>query len=192
MTRQKLLTTINNQRQLLPLLLLTFFCIQAIIEMLPNYSLITTKNYIGFGIVTLNYLTYTLFRKFYKYTLGVTIILGLFNLIVFTVGEWTISFYAYNSEISFQSQSFLAGLLVYIINFKRINNSIIDNLAAKQTPEEQEKYERARFTEGVEKFKEKYASYPVETLTEILTANKYSPEALEAARQLLNVRQNAN
>ncbi len=195
MTRQRLLTTLKQQRQLLPLILLTGFCIEAIIAVLLNYSILTTKNYIAFGVVVVNFLTYFLFRQFYKYTLTVTLTVGLFNFIVFSAGEWTTSFSLNSLKISFQPHSFLAGLLAYIINFKRVNEFIVDNLATKQTPEEQERSEKTRFTEGVEKFKGKYESYSTETLTEIITANKYMPEALEAARQLINERQpnqNAN
>lgn len=204
MTRQQLLTTLKQQRQLLPLLLLTAYCIDAIITAVRGTVVmagvtydfaLTTKHYIAFGAIGVNLLTYFFLRPFYKYILGLTVAVGLFNHMTFSALETTQSF-AFNSlKVNFQPSAFLAGLLAYIINFKRVNELVIDNLATKQTPEEREKNEKARFAEGVEKFKGKYDGYSTETLTEIVTANKYVPEALEAARQLLNERQpneNAN
>ncbi len=188
MTLQQIQARIKQHRQLLPLLLLTGFCIEAINEALLNYSLLTIKNYIAFGVIALNFLTYSLLRRFYKYTLAVTIIVGLFNLIVFSAVEWTTSISFNSLEVSFQPQAFLAGLLAYLINFKRVNNFLLDNIGTKQTPEERENYEKAIFAEETEKFKERYKNYSNETLTEIITENKYVPGALEAARQLLHER----
>ena len=204
MTRHKFLTTLKQQLQILPVLLLTIYCIDSIVTAMRgtvvmagityDYEL-TIKHYIAFGAIGVNFFTYFFLRQFYKYTLGLTIVIGLFNLMTFSALQ-TKSLIGINSlKIGFQPSAFWAGLLAYIINFKRINEFILDNLVTKQTPEEQERIEKVRFAEEVEKFKGKYKNYSAETLTEIITANKYVPEALEAARQLLNERQsneNAN
>lgn len=204
MTRHKFLTTLKQQIQILPVLLLTTYCIDAIVTAMSgtvvmagityDYEL-TIKHYIAFGAIGVNFFTYFFLRQFYKYTLVLTIVIGLFNLMTFSALQ-TKSIIGINSlKIGFQPSAFWAGLLAYIINFKRINEFILDNLVTKQTPEEQERIEKVRFAEEVEKFKGKYKSYSAETLTEIITANRYVPEALEAARQLLNERQpneNAN
>ena len=204
MTRQQLLTTLKQQKQLLPLLLLTAYCIDSIqtavrgtivMEGETYEFALTTKHYIAFGAVTINFLTYFLLRQFYKYVIGLTVVLGLFSLMTFSALTSTSSFGINSLKIGFQPSAFWAGLLGYIINFKRVNEFIVDNLATKQTPEARDTIDKARFAEGVEKFKQKYDGYSAETLTEIITANKYVPEALEAARQLLNERQlneNAN
>ncbi len=198
MTRHKFLTTLKQQLQILPVLLLTIYCIDAIVTAMRgtvvmagttyDYEL-TIKHYIAFGAIGVNFFTYFFLRQFYKYTLVLTIVIGLFNLMTFSALQ-TKSIIGINSlKIGFQPSAFWAGLLAYIINFKRINEFILDNLVTKQTPEEQERIEKVRFAEEVEKFKGKYESYSAETLTEIVTANRYVPEALEAARQLLNERQ---
>ncbi|GEM56611.1 hypothetical protein B0A58_08805 [Flavobacterium branchiophilum NBRC 15030 = ATCC 35035] len=204
MTRQQLLTTLKQQRQILPLLLLTAYCIDAIITAVRgtvvmagvtyDYEL-TIKHYIAFGAIGINFSTYFFLRQFYKYTFGLTVAVGLFNLVIFSALQTTSSFGIGSLIIGFQPSAFWAGLLAYIINFKRVNEFMVDNLASKQTPEERERIDKARFTEVVKKFKQKYDGYSAETLTEIVTANKYVPEALEAARQLLKDRQaneNAN
>lgn len=194
----KFLTTLKQQLQILPVLLLTIYCIDAIVTAMRGTVVITgttydydltIKHYIAFGAIGVNFFTYFFLRQFYKYTLGLTIAIGLFNLMTFSALQTT-SIIGINSlKIGFQPSAFWAGLLAYIINFKRINEFILDNLVTKQTPEEQERIEKVRFAEEVEKFKGKYKSYSAETLTKIITANKYVPEALEAARQLLNERQ---
>lgn len=178
--------------------MLTAYCISAIVSAVRGsvvlagntyYFELTTKHYIAFGAIGLNFLTYFLFRPFYKYTLGLTITIGLFNLMTFPALETTQSFAFSKLKVSFQPSAFLAGLLAYIINFKRVNEFVIDNLTNKPTPEEQGKIEVARFQESVGKFKEKYGSYSVEMLREIVIEKKFVPEALEAAKQLLRERQ---
>lgn len=186
--------TFRQQRQLLPLLLLAAYCTNAIVAAVretvvmagDTYTFeLTTKHYAAFGAIGLNFVTYWLFRPYYKYTLGLTITGGLFNFMTFPALETTQSFAFSSLKVSFQPAAFLAGLLAYLVNFKRINEFVIDNLTTKQTREEQDKMEKARFQESVGRFKEKYGSYSVDMLTEIVVQKKFIPEALEAARLLL-------
>jgi hypothetical protein len=195
MTRHQFFTKLKQQRQLLPLLLLVIYCIDAIISAIRgkvemngvtyDYSL-TIKHYIAFAAISINFLTYFFLRPFYKYTQGLTVAVGLFNLMTFSTFETTQSLALNSLNVSFQPSAFLAGHLAYIINFKRVNAFAIDNLTSKHTSEESEK---VKFAEGVEIFKRKYESYTIEALTEIMTANKYVPEAKEEARQLQRERQ---
>lgn len=183
---------------MLPLLLLAAYCINAIVAAVRgtvamagdtyNFEL-TTKHYVAFGAIGLNFVTYWVFRPYYKYTLGLTITGGLFNLITFPALETTQSFALSSLKVSFQPSPFFAGLLAYLVNLKKINEFVIDNLTTKRTQEEQDKIEKARFQESVGKFKEKYGSYSVEMLTEIVNEKKFVPEALEAAKHLLKERQ---
>lgn len=114
---------------------------------------------------------------------------GLFNLMTFPALETTQSFAVSSLKVSFQPSAFFAGLLAYIVNFKRANKFVMDNLTTRQTPEQQDKIKKARIQESVGKFKEKYGSYSVEMLTEIVNEKKFVPEALEAARQLIKEQQ---
>jgi len=197
MNSKNLWENLKQQRQLLPVILLTYFCIKTIISAIngtvdisdKTYEFaLTTKHYFAFTSIVINLLTYFLFRQFYKYTLALTILLGLFNIINFSDLETTQSFALNSLSVSFQPIAFLAGLLTYVINFSKINFWVIDHLVTKKTPEERAKIENARFKESVEKFKERYNSYSEATLTDILNENKLVPEAIEAARQLLNKR----
>lgn len=197
MARRQVLETFKQQRQLLPLLLLTTYCINVIIRAIDgtvvlagdtyNFEL-TAKHYIAFGAIGLNFFIYSFLRPFYKYSLGLTITAGLFNLITFSALETRQIFGLGGLEVGFQPSAFLAGLLAYIVNFKRVNEFIIVHLMTARTPEEQNKIGKERMRESVDKFKEKYRNYSVEMLTEIVIEKKYVPEALEAARQLLKER----
>lgn len=189
MTSKQFLTAIKKQRPLIPLLILAGFCIDVIIKALFSYSVLTTKNYIAIVVVGANFITYFQFRQFYKYTFVVTILVGLLNIIMFSAGEFGIRFSFNNLKISFQLHSFIVGLLTYIMNFRRTNEFILDNLVTKLTPEEEELNEKLRFAEALEKFKWRYERYSTDYLIEIVTENKFVPEAIEAARQLLNERQ---
>jgi len=193
-TKKDIWTIVKLQRQLLPLLLLTFFCLKAVAYAIKGSVVVenetyeftlTVKHYLAFTSIAINLLTYFLFRQYYKYTLALTIIFGLFNFLNFSDFETTQSYSFNNLSVSFQPSPFLAGILAYFINFSKINYFVIDHLVTKKTPEERAKIETARFKESVEKFKERYKSYSTATLTEILNENKFTPEALEAARQLL-------
>jgi hypothetical protein len=195
---QQVLATFRRHRQLLPLLMLTAYSINAIVAAVRgtvvmagdtyNFEL-TTKHYVAFGAIGLNFVTYWLFRPYYKYTLVLTITGGLFNLMTFPALETTQNFTLSSLKVSFQPSAFFAGLLAYLFNFKRINEFVIDNLTTKRTQEEQDKIEKARFQESVGKFKEKYGSYSVGMLREIVNEKKFVPEAIEAAKYLLKERQ---
>jgi hypothetical protein len=198
MTKEKLFSVFKQHRQILPLLLLTGYCIDAVVTSIRgtvvmageayDYEL-TTKHYIAFGVVAINFLIYFFLRQFYKYTLGLTVLVGLFNLIIFSALETTLGFSLNSLKVGFQPTAFLAGLLAYILNFKRVNSFIIDSIATERTPEEIEKNQQAIFDEETQKYKDLFAEFSNESLTEILTADKYVPAALAAARQILNERE---
>lgn len=189
---------LKQYRQLIPLLLLTYYSITAIFSSLNGKVVIdgesyeyglNLSNYLAFGFIIINWGTYFLNRKIYKYTFAITIILGLFNIISFDVSETIVSLSLNSlSTIRFQPQAFLAGLVAYIVNFKRVNNFLLDSIGLKKTPEELEQYEKAVFANGVLKFKENYSERSVEDLTEIINSKKHLPEAIEAAKQLINER----
>lgn len=185
MKKDSILTTLKPHRQLLPLVLLAGFCVEAIVKASLHTSMLTTKHYLGFGALVVNLLTYVVLRKYYKYTLLLTLVAGLFNLLCFSAGQWGMSLSVNKFGISLQPQAFFAALLAYLINVKRVN----EYLLTKHTSEDRELKAQEVFSDGVEKFKDRYRSYSTEALAEIVAANKYVPQALEAARQLLNERQ---
>jgi hypothetical protein len=131
------LNKLKRQLQILPLLLLTAYCIDAIFTAVRgtvimagisyDYEL-TTKHYIAFVAIAVNIVIYFFFRPLYKFTFILTVAIGLFNLMTFSALETTQRFAFKSLKVSFQPSAFFAGLLGYMINFKRLNKFIIDNL----------------------------------------------------------------
>lgn len=184
--------------QLIPVIVLAVFSVGIIVAAFDGVVVVSGKqypfslslqHYLAFVSIAVNFICYFFFRSIYKYALLITIVVGLFNLINFTAVEHFIGLRIGKVSISFQPTAFLVGFLVYVLNFKRANNFLIDLIAVKRTPEEQEKFEKKVFAEGVEKFRNTYSHYSNEALTEIVEAKKFVPEALEAARQLLQERE---
>lgn len=194
MTLSGVKNRLNSYKQLLPLILLSGFVLDAILTMVigttdvsgevfeytPSY-----KNYLGMGALVLNVIVYRYFRSFYKYSLVSTLFVGLFGIIIFSAVSTKIGINFGRVGIKLEVTSLLAILLTYMLNFDRANFYIINFFSNSQTPEQLEKYQKAKFDEEVEVFREKFRLYPDESLIAILEASKFVPEAKEAARQLL-------
>lgn len=194
MTLSGVKNRLNPYKQILPLILLSGFVLYAILTMAigttdvsgevfeytPSY-----KNYLGMGALVLNVIVYRYFRSFYKYSLVSTLFVGLFGIIIFSAVSTKIGINFGRVGIKLEVTSLLAILLTYMLNFDRANFYIINFFSSSQTPEQLEKYQKAKFDEEVEVFREKFRLYPDESLIAILEASKFVPEAKEAARQLL-------
>lgn len=194
MTLSGIKNRLNPYKQILPLILLSGFVLDAILTMVigtidvsgevfeytPSY-----KNYLGMSALVLNVIVYRYFRSFYKYSLVSTLFVGLFGIIIFSAVSTKIGINFGRVGIKLEVTSLLAILLTYMLNFDRANFYIINFFSNSQTPEQLEKYQKAKFDEEVEMFREKFRLYPEESLIAILEASKFVPEAKEAARQLL-------
>lgn len=185
----------DRYKQLLPALVLAIYSILAVMTAIQgtvviagesyDYSL-TIRHYLAFAAVILNVVGFFTFRRFYKYVLLTTIVLGIFNYITFSALETTRSFNIGGLRFGFQPSAFFAGLVAYIANRKKVNKLIIDLF--RSSPDYEEKNAKVYWSESVNKFKEQYKNYSSEELDEILTEKKYVAEALEAARQLRSER----
>ncbi len=191
MATNNFLRALQKHLPLLPLLLLATYCIDTIIKANRGTAVfhgvtfnvyLAISHYIAFVTILLNFLFYFFLRKFYNYILALTIGIGIFNIITFSALQTILQLTIFRIGFNFQLAAFWAGLLAYVINFKRINGLIVEAFGNKQTEEEYDKY---KYNEDVLRFKEKYAKYTKEELSEIIRENKFVPEALEAAAQLL-------
>ncbi len=198
MKKQQIQSAIKRNKQLLPLLVLMAFGIETLITAVRgtvvmggetyDFSL-NLKHYVGFAAIAANIIVYFLFRQFYKYSLPLTIAIGLFGLVGFSALQMKWNFgVIIGLPFGLQVAALLAGLVAYILNFHNVNQFLADQLTAKRTPQEEVLYKETKSAESILKFKERYDNYSTEKLNEIIAANKYVPEALEAARQLLNER----
>lgn len=180
---------------LIPILVLTGLCALTIatrilgtVEMngVAYDFMLTEKHYGAFIAVSLNFIAFFAFRKYFKFVFGATLLLGLFCGINFTPLDSKLTFGIGSLEIGFQPTSFLVGLLTLALNFKTIKLALNDN--NDEVSEQNSQYNQKRFNEDVEKFKSKYISYSTDDLTQLVTDRRYRASALEAARQILNDR----
>ncbi len=188
--------TYQTYKKLIPVIILTILSISTILTDLrgtvemngENYEFeLTAKHYGAFLSIIINWLSFFAFRHLFKYVFTLTLIFGLINLINFTALQ-TISAVAFDKhQLGLQPTIFLISILTYIINFKRANEILYDIFGP--TPEQANKNAQRRQTEQIDKFKDRYSKFSDEQLNGILTENKFVPEALQAAQQLLTERQ---
>lgn len=150
MTNKQTLAALKNDRQLLPLILLLVFCLNAFIAELRGTVFIddevydftlTIKHYFTFVALGVNVVIYFWFRPFYKYSLGITVALGLLNLLTFPAIEETRTISVNSLKLSFQPSAFWVGLFAYIINFKKVNDWILDYMVNRYSGRTREKRE---------------------------------------------------
>lgn len=191
--------TYATHKQLLPVLVLTLYSITAIVYAIKGTVLIggqtydfelTIKHYLAFAAIIINCVAFFMYRPYYKYIIMATVAIGALNFITFSALQQIWGIGLGSVEISFQPSAFLAGLAAYLVNRKRVNSYFSNKFGS--SPQEAEQTATAYWNENVDKFKVTYANYSTEDLNQILTDNKYTAEALEAARQLVIERSGAN
>jgi hypothetical protein len=186
-------------RLLIPLGIISILCLQTIYKYLfktQEYLGLTfdyylsTKHYISFGVVALNWLVFFIYRPAFKFIFGATLIVGLCNLLNYTITtQWvTEKFYKGDRsiEFTFQPISLYLIILTYIICFQTVNRIMAKPFKLK--PEEASKHKLKMQQTEINRFKERYSSYSDESLQTILEEKKYMSEALEAARLILDER----
>ena len=173
-------------KQLFPVLILTGICVFTFVEIfeskvdiISSVQLLSLKNYLAFFLLILNYLIFYYWRKTYKYILIATLLIGLFNLINFNLGEYNLYL---GSEIGIQPFITLILILMFFINFKTVKNFFFER---GNTEVIDEKIKKSEQKQKIEMFKKKYQSYSLENLEMILSDNRYVYEAKEAAKELL-------
>ena len=181
----------QRYRQLIPALLLAACCVSAIRSAisatvtLDGNTLVFALSNQHYAAFTLNLLTLGSFfflRRYYRYFLGVSLFLGLFNLVYFTATQTSVGLGFGALAISVNLASLLIGIVAYLLNFNRINAYFLNLL--KPSPAEAAKVQQ----EDIAQFKERFARKSTEELAQLVVANKLVPAALTAARQLLQER----
>jgi hypothetical protein len=193
---KKVFSPFDKYRQLMPLLLLTIltiitlttFVIGEVGNNAENRFILTFKHYGGFTILLINYLIYFYSRKHFKIIVGITLIMGLFNLINFNASQISTFIGIGNLKLGCQPYIFIICFVTYILNRKSVNNLLgeLFGPSPEQTIQRQEKYE----IETIQKFMDKYQSYSNEQLENILADKRYVSEALEASKRILDQRKN--
>lgn len=181
----------QRYRQFIPALLLAACCASAI-ESAASATVTLGGNTLDFALSNQHYAAFTLslltlgsfffLRRYYRYFLGVSLFLGLFNLVYFTATQTSVGLGFGALSISVNLASLLIGIVAYLLNFNRLNAYFFNLLtpsAAKIASVQQE---------DIAQFKERFTRKSTEELTQFVAANKLVPAALTAARQLLQER----
>lgn len=191
--------TFNHYKQLIPIFFLALYCLDTIATAIDGTVVIlyktyefelTIKHYLAFLVLLINILIFFFYKSIYKYSLLSTILLGLFNVITFSVLTETVSLKGLG--VGFQPSAMLAGLLAYAINFKRATKFILRTVRTNYTPEQIAKIEQKKFAEETQMFVSRYKAYSTESLHQIVRENEFVPAAIEAAKQLIVAREKKN
>jgi hypothetical protein len=184
----------SKYKQLIPTVILVALCVFTLTSYFieknaseDSYFLLNVKHYGAFVTASLCLISFFVFRNYYKYLLGITLILGFWGVINFTPSLLMIALGFGRFEIVYQPTVFFIVALTYIINFKRANEFIINQLRSIKGREGE--FEEQLQGDKIEKFKERYRMFSDNQLKQILEEAEFVPEALEAARQLLDNQQ---
>lgn len=146
------------------------------------------QHYFAAGLFVLCLIVYFIKREVYIICIITTLILFLFNLVVFTKGFYLFKLRISLLQLNFQPHALLLLVLTIALYRKQVYEFIQFMFNSKLSPEEKEKQESLAYAKGFVKFKEQYARYSTDQLTLIVQENTFVPEAVEAARQLLEAR----
>jgi hypothetical protein len=141
---------------------------------------------LGFTIFTA--WTYFFWKKGFKSTLGITLILGTINLIKFLPiyitfgGGFTFNAFDNGFEVSIQLFSFVVLLIFSYINRQRIKQIVGDLIKDKPLTEAQAIEQRER---KIERFKLQFKDRSLDEITMISRSDSFDKEAVEAAKKLL-------
>lgn len=137
------------------------------------------QHLLAFTAVIACIIVYFFRRRYYAWVLLGTLLLGCFNLINFTPFE-VVAYLRVFYVLKLQFQPLVA--LVAGVALAQLT------MGSRKPDEKEEVY---LSTEKLADFKERYGAYDTERLQEIVRESRYVPEALEAARQVLEERNDA-
>lgn len=181
----------QRYRQLIPALLLGICCVSTIASAIRaaitadgnTYGFaFSAQHYAAIAFTVLTLASYFLLQKYYRYLLGVCLLLGLLNLLYFTTNQTIVGIGFGELAVSVNLVSLLIILITYGLNFNRANAYLFDLL--KPTPAKVS----GNLQEDIAQFKERFARKSTEELLQLTKANRLVPAALAAARQLIQER----
>lgn len=163
----------KNIKEFLPLGFLNIISFISIIHVITSNYIFEIKQYIGLSLLLICTILFFVNRKFYKYFIFITIIIGVINLIAFSSTTFTFVV----GLIEIQLIPFIA-FIIYVSVFKSKIISILSNPKSKKENENDFKISKNRFKQ---KFKNLSKSEIETRLNE-----KLVPEAIEALKELKN------
>ena len=128
--------TFQKYKMLIPVLVLTSFCILTLATLIEGtveinglyYNfMLTGKHYGAFVAVIISLISFFVFRSYFNYVLGATLLLGLLGILNFTPLNSTWALGIGSLKIGFQPLAFFVGLLTLALNFKSIKLAFKNN-----------------------------------------------------------------
>ena len=135
----------------------------------------STSNYLAFGAVMINIFVYFFARKNFKYSVAITLALGLLSILEYGTSAVKLGV----NSLSFNGISFLVGLLYLALNYRRVRAKFKVSEDQVDSLPDQEK---------IEKFKFKYRNDTDEELETLINDKRFVTEAQIAAKELLTER----
>ncbi|GGG49920.1 hypothetical protein [Hymenobacter glacieicola] len=179
----------QTHKNLIPLLALSGVCIYTVLLILFDKVYYQGSYYdrafsvphdIGFAGVVVSLLVYFLKRSLFKPVLILTLTLGLFNFANFTPDKTSVGI----GPIGIQPLSLLLIAIYYFLNKRSAHRLLRAYVLPSPSPQRQAENR----LESVAKFKSAFARKSDESLLEIVQKRAVVPDALEAAKQLLQER----
>ncbi len=171
---------LKKHKNLIPLIILGVCCIYTFLNSFFNryqssdgslyFYPLKLEHYLALTVVAIDFLIYFLWKRFFKYVVILTIVLGLFNGLVYLPININIGFI-----VSFQALSFLIGLLYIFLNYGSIYKK--GTLKVEQVD-----------IDIVEKLKLKYLEMSDEELKEIYEDKRFTTEAKLAVEEVIKER----
>lgn len=187
----RLLSKIKNNKALTPVNILTLLGVWTILYLSyhkirePDITYFPSdrpKFYFGLLAIALNYVSYFYFRAYYKYLLVATLVLGLFDVINFSKIDF-VRTYSINS-LEFKPSPIIALVISLLVYSKQLFTPDPNMTELASAVNELSTHE------DIEKFKQLYQNKPTEELQVIREDKRFTDSAKEAARQLMEERQN--
>ncbi|HET6225269.1 MAG TPA: hypothetical protein VFF27_03255 [Bacteroidia bacterium] len=151
-----------------------------------DYTHLSNKHYFALVCAILCFSIYVLYRSVYKYVIAVTLLLGLFNIISFDIhgSAWSFRFGVLETP-HLATYVMLVLLVTFFINLKHFRKWEAERKV--QTKEERQE-QQTQLEEDKQKFMVKFNSKTEVELHAILTDNRYTAAAKEAASFILHER----
>lgn len=185
---------LRTHKNLIPVVLLAALSVYTTLTVLfvPVYQdgeayqrAFTPAHYGAFAAVLLNLLAYFFFRPFFKPVLLLTLGLTLFSIINFLPDNVRFNFGFGDVKVGFSILGLGLVLLYYLLNKPAAHAFINQRITATPTPEQAARRRRQR----IDQFRQNFARKSDESLQLMLQEQKVLPDALTAARELLQERQ---
>lgn len=192
MSKMKLFNSNLKHKGLLPLFVLACLLSITLFDAFFNGFQMLQQHYFAAGLLVLCLVVYFIKKEVYVFCIITTLVLFLFNLVVFTQGIYLFKLRISLLQLNFQPHAIVLLVLTIVLYRKLVYEFIQFMFNSKLSPEEKEKQASIAYAQGVVKFKEQYKRYSTEQLTSIVQENTFVPEAVEAARRLLEARSGGN